>query len=63
MGIEPTTYGSKVLGECPFYKNPESMKKALFLLLVDGHACRKLNNTDGARTYDLWIKSFGQMFL
>ncbi len=27
------------LGECPFKKNPESMKRARFLLLVDGHAC------------------------
>jgi hypothetical protein len=40
MGLEPLIYGSKALGEYPFKKNPESMKKALFLLLVDGHACR-----------------------
>jgi hypothetical protein len=37
MGLEAMIYGPKVLGECPFHKNPESMKKALFLFLVDGN--------------------------
>ncbi len=33
MGLEPMTYGSKVLGEYTFENYPESMKKALFYFL------------------------------